>query len=104
MEGNYTRCITQRLARATGIILLDVSTVTSLIRYFRRTWFEHDRLGALEGGVDSIKWQMIRHIAISTPPNRRKYAEIFESINLPKLKLVTADAINHFYQVEGLGS
>lgn len=102
IEGNYTRCITQRLARATGIILLDVSTATSLLRYFRRTGFEHDRFGALEGCSDSIKWQMIRHIAVSTPRNRRRYAEMFENINLPKLKLATADAINRFYQVEGL--
>jgi hypothetical protein len=102
MEGNYTRCITQRLARATGLILLDVSTATSLFRYFRRTWFEPDRLGALEGGSDSIKWQMIRHIVVATPPNRRRYAGMFESVHLPKLKLATVDAIHRFYLLERL--
>ena len=103
MEGNYTRCITQRLARATGLILLDVSSTTSLLRYFRRTWFERHRPGALEGSVDSIKWQMIHHIAVATPANRRRYAEMFESIDLPKLKLVQPDAINRFCQLERLG-
>jgi adenylate kinase family enzyme len=43
MDGNYTSCIGQRLKRATGFILLDLSTATSLFRYFRRTLFERDR-------------------------------------------------------------
>lgn len=31
MDGNYSRCLPQRLARATGFILLDTSTATSLL-------------------------------------------------------------------------
>lgn len=102
MEGNYTRTIEQRLQRATGFILLEVSTATSLFRYFRRTWFEHDRPGALEGGQDSIKWQMIRHIAVVTPGNRRRYAELYEKIRLPKVKLATPGELTRFYRTEQL--
>lgn len=40
MEGNYSRLLPQRLARATGFILLDVPTTVSLYRYLRRCWFE----------------------------------------------------------------
>src|SRR5690242_15505778 len=36
MEGNYSICMPQRFRRATGLILLDVSTPASLLRYFRR--------------------------------------------------------------------
>lgn len=103
MEGNYTRTMDQRLERATGFILLEVSTATSLFRYFRRTLLEHDRPGALEGGQDSIKWQMIRHIAVVTPRNRRRYAELYEKIRLPKVKLATTGELNRFYRTEQLG-
>jgi adenylate kinase family enzyme len=43
MDGNYSRLLPQRLRRATGLILLDVPTTTSLYRYIRRCWFERDR-------------------------------------------------------------
>lgn len=102
MEGNYTRSITQRLARATGFILLDVSTLTSLFRYCRRTWFERDRRGALEGGQDTVKWRMIHHIAVVTPPNKQRYAEMYERIDLPKVKLANTGELNRFYRAEQL--
>lgn len=102
MEGNYTSCIDQRLKRATGFILLDVSTATSLFRYFRRTLFERDRRGVLEGSLDSLKWRMIRHITVVTPANRRRYAEMYERIALPKLKLSTMADLRNFYRAEQL--
>ncbi|MNV68545.1 AAA family ATPase [Variovorax boronicumulans] len=102
MEGNYTRCLAPRLERATGFIVLDVSTALSLFRYVRRAWFERDRRGALEGSLDSVKWQMIHHIAVVTPPNRRRYVEIFERISLPKVRLATTGELNRFYRAERL--
>ncbi len=102
MDGNYARCLPQRLARATGLILLDVATATSLWRYFRRTLFEHDRAGALAGGRDSVKWMMIRHIAVTMRTNRRRYAAQFEAAALPKIRLASLAAIDRFYRCEGL--
>jgi adenylate kinase family enzyme len=55
IEGNYTRLLPQRLARATGMLLLDVPTSVSLYRYVRRCWFARERHGALAGGRDSVK-------------------------------------------------
>jgi adenylate kinase family enzyme len=103
IDGNYSRCLPQRLARATGFILLDTSTATSLLRYLRRSWFERDRPGRLEGSKDSVKWWMIRHIAITTRRNRRRYKEMFDHVGLPKIRLSTAREIARFYRVEGLG-
>src|SRR5690606_26129121 len=37
-KGNYSRLLPQRLEKATGFILLDIPTTTSLYRYFRRCW------------------------------------------------------------------
>jgi adenylate kinase family enzyme len=102
MEGNYSRCLPQRLARATGVILLDTTTAVSLLRYFRRTWFEAGRHGGLEGGRDSIKWMMIHHITMVTPGNRRRYRRMFEGIALPKVRLATGGEIARFYREEGL--
>ena len=101
-DGNYSRCLPQRLARATGLILLDISTATSLLRYLRRSWFERDRPGGLEGGRDRVRWPMIRHIAVTTRKNRRPYKEMFDRISLPKIRLATAREIARFYRSEGL--
>ena len=102
MDGNYTICMPQRFARATGLILLDLPTANSLWRYVRRCWFERNRIGALEGGQDSVKWVMIHHIAFRTRDNRKRYAALFDSLDMPKIRLMTPDALNRFYRAEGL--
>ncbi|BCM17008.1 GTPase [Mesorhizobium sp. J8] len=102
MDGNYSVCMPQRFARATGLILLDISTPASLLRYFRRTLFETGRLGALEGGRDSVKWDMIRHIAVVTPRNRQRYRTMFEELDLPKLRLASIKAIKRCFHAWGL--
>ncbi len=102
MEGNYSRCVPQRLARATGLILLDASTATSLLRYVRRSLFERQRHGALEGGRDSVKWAMIRHITVATPPSRQRYRALFDKVELPKVLLADPDALKRFYAATGL--
>lgn len=98
MDGNYSSCMPQRLRRATGVILLDISTPLSLLRYLRRTWFERDRRGALDGGRDSVKWAMIHHIAVVTPRNRRRYVEMIEGLDLPTVMLPSAAAIRRCYR------
>jgi adenylate kinase family enzyme len=102
IDGNYSKCMPQRFLRATGLILLDVSTPASLFRYCRRTIFEPKRVGALEGGRDSIKWGMIHHIVVVTPKNRKRYANMFLGIDLPKVQLTSIRAIKQCYQWWGL--
>ncbi|MEI9426648.1 AAA family ATPase [Mesorhizobium sp. Cs1299R1N3] len=98
MDGNYSVCMPQRFQRATGLILLDISTSASLLRYFRRTLFERERRGGLEGGRDSIKWDMIHHIAVATPKNRQRYRAMLERIDLQKLQLSSVRAIKKCFQ------
>lgn len=102
MDGNYSRCVPQRFRRATGIILLDISTPLSLFRYARRCLSGGTRAGALEGGRDHIKWEMIHHIAIVTPANRRRYTELYRQIQLPKIRLASVRAIDQCYRQWGL--
>lgn len=98
MDGNYSVGMPQRFRRTTGLILLDICTPASLLRYFRRTLFEKERRGALEGGRDSVKWDMIRHIAVTTPKNRQRYQAMFEELDLPKLQLSSVRAIKQCFR------
>ena len=102
IDGNYSRLLAQRLARATGYILLDSPTALSLYRYFRRCWFERDRRGGLEGAHDSVKWRMIRYIAIATSSNRVRYRSMFDAIDLPRIRIASRRALTAFYLSNGL--
>jgi adenylate kinase family enzyme len=102
IEGNYSRLLPQRLQRATGFVLLDVPPVVSLYRYIRRCWFERDRRGALEGGRDSVKWDVLRHIIVATRANRGRYEQMFSNIRLPKVRLDSTRALAEFYCMNGL--
>lgn len=102
IDGNYSKLFPQRFQRATGVILLDISTLTSLLRYVRRTIFEPSRIGALAGGQDSIKLAMLHHIAIVTPGNRKRYAEVYRRLDLPKISLPSIHSIDRCYEEWGL--
>lgn len=102
IDGNYTRYLPQRLERATGLILLDAATATSLLRYVRRAWFERERRGGLEGAKSRVRWEMIHHIAFATPAGRRRNRELFERIALPKLRLAGTRELDRFYRSSGL--
>lgn len=97
MDGNYSIGMPQRFRRATGVILLDISTPASLLRYFRRTLFEKDRRGGLQGGRDSVKWDMIHHITVTTPKNRERYRIMFEQLDLPKVQLSSLRTIKQCF-------
>ena len=94
MDGNYSGCMPQRFRRATGVILLDIPTPLSLFRYVNRCLSGRSRAGGLAGGRDRITWAMLHHIAIVTPGNRRRYAEIHRQLALPKLRLASARAMD----------
>jgi adenylate kinase family enzyme len=102
IEGNYSRLLPQRLKRASGVILLDVPTTTSLYRYIRRCWFDRDRRGALEGARDRVKWDMIRHIVVANRANRSRYRDMFDGISLPKVQIGSTKALAEFYRASGL--
>ena len=66
MDGNYSSCLPQRLARATGLILLDLSTPLSLWRYARRTWFE--------GSARRARWRPRQREVVDDPSHRGGHA------------------------------
>jgi hypothetical protein len=73
------------------------TTPLSIFRYIRRSLASRGRIGDLEGGKDSVKWDILKHIAITTPKSRRRYAELQQTIELPKVCLMSPEQINACY-------
>ena len=85
MDGNYSALTDERLARATGAIVLDDNHWLRLARYFNRTLFQRHRPGALEGKRDSVKWSMIHWVAFASRGNAARYRAMVESTALPRV-------------------
>jgi adenylate kinase family enzyme len=102
VDGNYSSVLPQRLARATGLILLDVTIMAGLVRYVRRCWFEPDRRGALAGADDRVNLQMLHYIVTTTRRNRRRHRQIFDDFALAKLRIDSPGALAAFYRANGL--
>ena len=85
MDGNYSALTDERLARATGAIVLDENHWLRLGRYFHRTLFQRYRPGALAGNKDSIKWEMIRWVAFASRHNGARYRQMVEATALPRV-------------------
>jgi adenylate kinase family enzyme len=59
MDGSYSKLMPLRLARVTGMIVLDDSLAVRLRRYLWRSMFQKQRAGGLDGGQDSVRWEML---------------------------------------------
>jgi len=85
MDGNYSALVAERLARATGAIVLDDNHWLRLGRYFNRTLFQHRRPGGLGGKKDSIKWSMIHWFAFASRHNGARYRAMVGATPLPRI-------------------
>ncbi|MEL7464412.1 MAG: AAA family ATPase [Pseudomonadota bacterium] len=103
IEGNYSALFPTRLGRATGVIIADAPTGRRLLRYLRRTLFHRDRrVGALEGGRDSLKWEMIDWILIKSRRSAEKSERIVRATGLPFVHCRTAGQLDALYRSWGL--
>jgi adenylate kinase family enzyme len=103
MDGNYSRLMPQRFARATGIILLGDSRWANFRRYVRRTLFQkQSRPGSLAGDKDSIKWEMVRWILIVQPPKQAQDRARLAATGLPMLELSSMTELKRLYAGWGL--
>lgn len=97
MDGNYSEVLSQRLARATGIIVVDDRLSRRYWRYFRRTLGVSKRHGALEGNKDSIKWEMV-HWLWHTRNSAAKYRRMAEQTGLPHIFIPHERALKELYR------
>lgn len=102
IEGNYSMLAPQRLARATGIILLHDNRLANFWRYLRRTLFERDRIGNLEGAKDSLKWEMVHWLLVRGPQRIKGYSKMLPASGLPFVKFPSMRAVNAGYGAWGL--
>jgi len=102
MDGNYGELVPQRLSRATGIIVIDSSLLTRYRRFFwRSTVQSRTRLGGLESGRDSVKWDMVRWLWVSRHSGR-KYRRIARESGLPHILCHGRRELNALYKGWGL--
>jgi adenylate kinase family enzyme len=95
IEGNYRWLVPLRLTRASGIVdLLTGNVPTRLWRYVRRTLFEHDRAGNLEGNRDSLKWDMVPWIAWTEPKRRPAHLTVLRESKLPMIEVKSLRELN----------
>ena len=102
MDGNYSWLMPQRLARATGIVLVSDNRWANFGRYLRRTLFQPDRAGHLEGARDSLKWSMVRWILIASPEALIRYRETLPAAGLPFVEAKSMPALRELYRDWGL--
>ena len=60
MDGAYSKLMPPRLARVTGVLVVDASLVVRMHRYLWRSLFQKRRAGGLDGDQDSVSWKMIK--------------------------------------------
>jgi len=93
MEGNYTKCIEERLARATGLILLDVNVTVALLRYIRRCYSSSPRVGGLGRHREHLTPAMLKYIIFTAPKNRKRHRKLYHQVRLPKLLLHSSEEV-----------
>ena len=103
MDGNYSRHMPKRLERATGAILITSNRWLRLGRYVKRSLSPASaRAGALEGGQERVKWEMVDWILFKTPANSVKYAKIIEGASFPKVHCSSIKELKALYRQWGL--
>lgn len=103
MEGNYFATINQRMARATGIVMLGSEPLLAAGRNVRRTLFEtRHRAGQLEGNIDRLNWGLFRFILFEQPRKRGRDLAILQNSALPMLQLETMRQLQGLYAAWGL--
>lgn len=101
IDGTYSQLLPARLARATGLILLDISTTQSFVRYLQRTLRSGRRIGGL-GVRESLSSDMVNFILTKSAANRGRRLQLFADAQVPKVALTGTRAIQRFYQCEKL--
>ena len=102
MEGNYSKLWPQRLARATGIVVLVDNRWANFGRYLRRTLFQKHRPGNLPGARDSLKWAMIHWILLASPRNLERYRVDLPKSGLPFLEVHGMRGLKRLHAAWGL--
>lgn len=99
VEGNYSICMQERFARATGIIWIDPNVLGAVFRYIKRSFFPgKSRVGKLPGAKKEFSYWLLKHILINYPKNRVHYERLLTSCSVPIIKIKTMRALNKLFE------
>lgn len=104
IDGNYSVCLPQRLARATGVIWIDPPLLGSVWRYLVRSFTSSGRhIGRLEGATRDFNWSLIYYTLTGYPKKRPQYAAFLRAApHLKVLNLQSFRAVRGLYRDAGL--
>ena len=109
VEGNYSRMMPQRLARADMVIFLHFNRFGCAYRCIRRSLKkDQNRAGMLAGATDAVNWKMIKYILFEEPRKNKKYPPLLQQY--PHLNIIhmhsfqqTDQMTNHFLTLQKSG-
>ena len=79
VEGNYSRMMPQRLARADMVIFLHFNRFGCAYRCIRRSLKkDQNRAGMLAGATDAVNWKMIKYILLKQPSKKKNYISLLK--------------------------
>jgi adenylate kinase family enzyme len=96
-DGNYSRLLSTRLDRATGVLWVDVSRWAGMLGYLRRSLFG-GRYGRLAGAPDGLNWKMTRYILWDQPRKREGLVRLLAGRKLPIVHLRAMRELQQAYR------
>lgn len=96
MDGGYSKLMAPRLARVTGIIVLDERLPVRMRRYVWRSISQRRRPGGLEGQQDSVTWKML-HWLWASRNNGEKYRQLAHHHGSPNIIIHNQTELNAVY-------
>jgi hypothetical protein len=96
-DGNYSRLLSTRLDRATGVIWVDVSRWAGMLGYLRRSLLG-DGYGRLPGAPDGLNWKMTRYILWEQPLKREGLTRLLAGRELPIVRLRSMRELRRAYR------
>lgn len=105
IEGNYSICMPERFKRASSIIWLDLNPLSCTLKYLLRCLrSKDDRPGKLPGSKREFSIAMLKHIVLTYPKNRKKYAKITRPLDIPIITICTTKELNQLVTMIKLGA
>lgn len=99
IEGNYSKMMPKRLERADLVIVLHFNRFGCLYRFIRRSFQKNtNRAGMLDGGIETIKWSMLKYILFVASQKNKKYIKLLK--DYPHLKVLHAHSFKEIEQIE----
>ncbi|HEY8189848.1 MAG TPA: hypothetical protein VIF12_04135 [Micavibrio sp.] len=104
IDGNYSVCMPERLARATSVIWLDPSLTGCLFRYLKRCLRNNPRRpGRIDAAKKEFSLKLIRYTLVHYPRNRKKYKALLEFYPSASLFMIKSMRdLKKFYKSRGL--